>query len=60
MSGALEGVRIIDSTTMVAMPTALHIMADMGAEVIKVDSHTLFQNGGGSIPGKRAGRKALG
>ena len=28
---------------MVAMPTALHIMADMGAEVIKVESHTLFR-----------------
>ena len=39
----LAGLRIIDSTTMVAMPTTTHIMADMGAEVIKVDSHTLFR-----------------
>ncbi len=28
---------------MVAMPTGLHIMADMGAEVIKVETHTLFR-----------------
>lgn len=41
--GPLAGLRIIDSTTMVAMPTSLHIMADMGAEVIKVETHTLFR-----------------
>ena len=41
--GPLAGLRIIDSTTMVAMPMALHIMADMGAEVIKVETHTLFR-----------------
>ncbi|MCZ6535382.1 MAG: CoA transferase, partial [Chloroflexi bacterium] len=41
--GPLAGLRIIDSTTMVAMPTGLHIMADMGAEVIKVETHTLFR-----------------
>ena len=43
MRGALSGLRVIDSTTMVAMPTAMHIMADMGAEVIKVETHTLFR-----------------
>ena len=43
MKGALSGLRVIDSTTMVAMPTAMHIMADMGAEVIKVETHTLFR-----------------
>ena len=57
MSGALEGVRIIDSTTMVAMPTALHIMADMGAEVIKVDSHTLFRTEGGVFPENEPGER---
>ena len=43
VKGPLDGLRIIDSTTMVAMPTTTHIMAEMGAEVIKVDSHTLFR-----------------
>ena len=57
MSGALEGIRIIDSTTMVAMPTALHIMADMGAEVIKVDSHTLFRSDGGVFPENDPGER---
>ncbi len=36
----MAGVRIIDSTTMVAMPYAMALMADMGAEVVKVDNHT--------------------
>lgn len=57
MSGALEGIRVIDSTTMVAMPTALHIMADMGAEVIKVDSHTLFRSDGGVFPENDPGER---
>ncbi len=51
MDGALEGVRVIDSTQMVAMPTAMHIMADMGAEVVKVDSHTIYVGAmGGTFP----------
>ncbi|MBM3924539.1 MAG: CoA transferase [SAR202 cluster bacterium] len=41
--GPLAGLRIIDSNTMVAMPTGMHILADMGAEVVKVDSHTVFR-----------------
>ena len=41
MDGPLAGVRLIDSSTMVAMPTAMRIMAEMGAQVIKVESHTL-------------------
>ena len=36
----LEGLRILDSTTMIAMPYAMALMADMGAEVIKIDNHT--------------------
>jgi benzylsuccinate CoA-transferase BbsF subunit len=55
MNGPLEGIRIIDSTTMVAMPTALHLMGDMGAEVIKVDSHTLYRGEGGLFPDGKPG-----
>lgn len=43
MKGALTGVRVIDSTTMVAMPTGTHILGDMGAEIIKVETHTMFR-----------------
>ena len=38
MEGMLAGVRILDSTTAVAMPTGLAIMSDMGAEIIKVET----------------------
>lgn len=55
MNGPLEGIRIIDSTTMVAMPTALHLMGDMGAEVIKVDSHTLYRGEGSLFPDGKPG-----
>ena len=48
-NGPLSGLRIIDSTTMVAMPTALHIMADMGAEVIKIETHTMFRLEGSGL-----------
>ncbi len=37
MQGPLSGVKVLDLTTFVAAPVACRLMADMGAEVIKVE-----------------------
>jgi crotonobetainyl-CoA:carnitine CoA-transferase CaiB-like acyl-CoA transferase len=50
---ALTGYRVLDFGTAFASPMAAHLMADMGAEVIKIESHT-------RLDGLRLGRPIVG
>jgi crotonobetainyl-CoA:carnitine CoA-transferase CaiB-like acyl-CoA transferase len=50
---ALAGYRILDFGTAFASPMAAHLLADMGAEVIKIESHT-------RLDGLRLGRPIVG
>ena len=49
--GPLNGVRIIDLTNVIMGPYATHILADMGADVVKIESAT-----GDSLRGYRPAR----
>ena len=57
MTGTLEGIRVVDLTTVIMGPWAAQMMGDMGADVIKVETH------GGDIsrgmgPGRNRGMAA--
>jgi len=49
LQGPLEGLRVIDATSMIAGPTAAQILGDYGADVIKVEppEGDLMRRGGG-------------
>ncbi len=38
MAGALDGVRVVDATTMISGPIATRILGDQGADVIKIEA----------------------
>ena len=57
MPGPLDGFRIVDLTTMISGPLATMILADQGAEVIKIE-HPLGGDHSRQVAGRRGGMAA--
>ena len=52
----LEGIRVLDISSVIAAPVATTFLADFGAEVVKVEEPTAgdFLRGNSGTPGKRS------
>ena len=57
MAGPLQGIRIVDATSMIAGPMATMILGDQGAEVIKVENPRSGDHSR-QVAGRRAGWSA--
>ena len=57
MAGPLQGIRIVDATSMIAGPLATMILADQGADVIKVENPASGDHSR-QVAGRRAGWSA--
>lgn len=56
MNGALDGVRIIDVSRVLAGPFCSMILGDLGAEVIKIEHHESGDETRGWGPHSQAGK----
>ncbi|MFN7175036.1 MAG: CoA transferase, partial [Thermaurantiacus tibetensis] len=65
MGGPLEGIRVVEFTHMVMGPAAGQILADLGAEVVKVEplggdaTRRLLGSGAGYFPMYNRGKKSI-
>ena len=55
MEGPLKGLRVLDLTIARAGPTAVRLLSDWGADVVKVEPIPQKDSSGNSVTGARRG-----